>query len=207
MDQSVLDAIERWPNVPAVYGWLSLSRRGQWRLHPGGTANEGGFGESIQNQQIIAFMNRNYAGDAQGRWFFQNGPQRVYVRLDAAPLIVSITGQPAKLHTHNGLAVTQIKRWVIDQTGNLFLECEHGPACVIDQDLEQIASTLQTREGQPVMDWWEQQHLHSAHTTVTHASDMLAQRSGSAPLDLLGEQESIESVLGFVHRPQANPEA
>ncbi|XOT98625.1 DUF2946 family protein, partial [Alcaligenes pakistanensis] len=35
------------------------------------------------------FFNRNYQADEKGRWFIQNGPQRVYVRLDAAPLIVS----------------------------------------------------------------------------------------------------------------------
>ena len=33
MDPSVLNALERWPEVPAVYGWLSLSARGDWRLH------------------------------------------------------------------------------------------------------------------------------------------------------------------------------
>jgi len=29
MDQSVLDAQIRWPDVPAAYGWLSLSARGE----------------------------------------------------------------------------------------------------------------------------------------------------------------------------------
>ena len=28
MDESVIRALAKWPNVPAVYGWLSLSRRG-----------------------------------------------------------------------------------------------------------------------------------------------------------------------------------
>ena len=44
MDQSVLDAVKRWPNVPAVYGWLSLTARGEWKLHPLGDAQSGGAG-------------------------------------------------------------------------------------------------------------------------------------------------------------------
>ncbi|MGB3277244.1 MAG: DUF2946 family protein, partial [Castellaniella sp.] len=30
MDDQVLAAMARWPNVPAVHGWLSLTARGQW---------------------------------------------------------------------------------------------------------------------------------------------------------------------------------
>ena len=44
MDQSVLDAVKRWPDVPAVYGWLSLTARGEWKLHPLGDAQDGGAG-------------------------------------------------------------------------------------------------------------------------------------------------------------------
>jgi len=138
MDKAVLDAIERWPDVPAVFGWLSLSRRGQWRLHPGGTALAGGYGESIQNQQILSFMDRNYTCDEQGQWFFQNGPQRVFVRLDSAPLIVSLTGQPALLRTHNQLEVQRIDDWLIDHDGNLFLQCDQGAASINDLDLELV---------------------------------------------------------------------
>lgn len=85
MDDDVKAALVRWPNVPAVAGWLSLDGRGRWHLHPQGDAAEGGPGESITNTQILAFIERNYEHDDQGRWFFQNGPQRVYVRIDAAP--------------------------------------------------------------------------------------------------------------------------
>ena len=85
MDQSVKDAIARWPDVPAAHGWLSLDARGRWRFHPQGLSAQGGPGESITNPQILDFIGRNYAHDDAGRWFFQNGPQRVYLRLDAAP--------------------------------------------------------------------------------------------------------------------------
>ncbi|MBP7581842.1 MAG: DUF2946 family protein, partial [Vogesella sp.] len=32
MDALVLAAMDKWPNVPAVYGWLRLDARGQWWL-------------------------------------------------------------------------------------------------------------------------------------------------------------------------------
>ncbi|AWB34186.1 DUF2946 family protein [Orrella marina] len=204
MDQTVLEAIERWPDVPAVHGWLSLSRRGQWRLHPGGTASQGGFGESIQNQQIIAFINRNYEAENTGRWFFQNGPQRVYVRLDAAPLVASITGQPGSLSTHNGLPIKQIKRWLIDHNGTLFFECEHGPACVNDQDLELIVDALQTSDGVPLLDWCEQHEQGGAQTTVTFTTDAPFQLTGSAPMNLLGVTDRVENELGFVRQSSEN---
>ncbi len=85
MDQAVLDALQRWPDVPAVYGWLSLDKRGRWRLHP-----DQGAAQAITNPQILAFMDRNYAADAAGCWFFQNGPQRVYVDLLGAPYILRL---------------------------------------------------------------------------------------------------------------------
>ena len=59
MDQSVLDAMEKWPNVPAAYGWLSLNSMGQWRFHTDGAYQRGAPGESITNSQLIEFIGRN----------------------------------------------------------------------------------------------------------------------------------------------------
>jgi len=75
MDADVLAAIAKWPNVPAVYGWLLLTKRGEWRIR----------GEPIVNAAIGDFIGRNYAADDRGRWFLQNGPQRVYVDLELSP--------------------------------------------------------------------------------------------------------------------------
>jgi len=77
MDEIVARAIAKWPNVPAVYGWLSLDRRGNWAIK----------GERIRNRLVAEFIARNYGHDAQGRWFFQNGPQRVFVQLAYTPLV------------------------------------------------------------------------------------------------------------------------
>ena len=106
MDKRVLEAMARWPSVPDVYGWLSLTETGKWRLHPKGDATQADTsGESITNTQIIGFINRNYTHCDNGQWYFQNGPQKVYVRLDAAPYIFH-TNETDALTTHT----QQLKR-------------------------------------------------------------------------------------------------
>lgn len=135
MDRNVVDAQIRWPNVPAAFGWLSLDPRGQWRLHEGGASEAGGPGASITNQQIVGFINRNYCHDDEGRWFFQNGPQRVYVRVDAAPLILHADATGSAFLTHTGVAAGRIEAWWLDDAGRLFAHTSTGPAMVIDRDL------------------------------------------------------------------------
>ena len=120
MDQSVLDAQIRWPDVPAAYGWLSLSARGEWRLHPLGDAAAGGPGQGISNAQILSFIGRNYASESTGEWFFQNGPQRVYVRLDAAPFIVRVDPSNGTLVSHNGYTIQRVTKWLLDDD-----DCRH----------------------------------------------------------------------------------
>ena len=100
MDDVVIRAMAKWPNVPAVYGWLALDGRGQWSIR---SAAEAGF-ERVANAKLIEFIGRNYHHDEQGRWYFQNGPQRVYVNLDYTPLVYRIArAHPLSLETHTGL--------------------------------------------------------------------------------------------------------
>ena len=152
MDQAVKDAIARWPDVPAVFGWLSLDERGRWRLHPQGDAAAGGPGEPIANAQILAFMDRNYAGDAQGRWYFQNGPQRVYVRLDAAPYILRLAASGDGLQTHTGQDAGEVGAWWLDETGRLYAATEPGPGMIEDRDLGTLLARLHTEAGVPLLD-------------------------------------------------------
>lgn len=147
MDQSVLEAIARWPNVPAVTGWLSLTARGQWRLHPNGDATTGGPGEHITNEQILGFIDRNYEADARGAWYFQNGPQRVYVRLDAAPYILRFDPTTGIMTTHNGLTVDTVTCWYADDEGHLFANTRIGAGRVDDRDLCAVADRLTDTNG------------------------------------------------------------
>lgn len=149
MDDQVIAAMAKWPDVPAVYGWLSLTETGQWRLHPQGDALQrlDSAGEDITSPQILAFMDRNYDADSHGQWYFQNGPQRVYVRLDAAPLIVHTTTDPAsgalKLRTHTGLDVQEILALYLDETGRLYAATDRGPALLAGRDLPSVLDALE----------------------------------------------------------------
>ncbi len=142
MDELVLRGMAKWPNVPAVFGWLSLDRRGHWLLK----------GERIANPGIAAFFGRNYSHDDQGRWFFQNGPQRVYVALDYTPQVYRVTalpGAPLTLAAHSGAAVTEIRAAYMDDAGQLLLDTDLGIGLVHDTDLDTLLPRFTDPTGQP----------------------------------------------------------
>src|SRR5690554_6541585 len=149
MDEQVIAAMARWPDVPAVYGWLSLSEAGLWRLHPKGDAlqHPEAPGEEITSPQILAFMNLNYTSDALGQWYFQNGPQRVYVRLDAAPFVVHTTTDTRSgrlnLRTHTGLDIGEVRALHLDENGRLFADTDRGAALIKGRDLPALLDSLQ----------------------------------------------------------------
>ena len=145
MDEQVLQAMKRWPDVPAVYGWLRLDRRGRWMLvdrgRPGFDERLHGEGSPITSPQILDFIGRNYAHEPDGRWFWQNGPQRVYVDLEAAPLVLRVlgSGADARLVAHTGEPVSRVDAAWWDAQGNLVLATDLGPGAVHDLDLAGLA--------------------------------------------------------------------
>ena len=92
MDDIVARSLAKWPNVPAVYGWLALDRRGNWLIRSAHGATPRF--ERIGNSALREFIGRNYDADERGCWFFQNGPQRVFVTLAYTPLVVHFEGDP-----------------------------------------------------------------------------------------------------------------
>ncbi len=126
MDEIVARSLAKWPNVPAVYGWLALDRRGNWLIK----------GERIGNSALRDFIARNYEADAQGRWFFQNGPQRVYVSLAYTPLVVHYAGEA--LFDHCGRRFTPREAFQDDE-GSVLLVGEAGVALLDDRDLARYA--------------------------------------------------------------------
>ncbi len=141
VDEAVLRSIAKWPNVPAVYGWLKLDRRGKWLIK----------GERIAHPGVAAFIGRNYAADEQGRWFFQNGPQRVYVTLEYAPFVIATANADAKLLiTHTGHDVERVTGAWLDETGSLLLRWSGRPGLVSDRDLTGIMTLFTDVHGKPV---------------------------------------------------------
>lgn len=150
-DPLVVAAMARWPQVPAVYGWLRLDRRGGWHLidrgRPGFDEALHGLGSPITSPPILDFIARNYAHDPQGRWFWQNGPQRVFVDLDAAPWVLRVLsgGPDATLITHTGQHFGPVTGAALDPTGGLLLDSAQG--CGIVHDLDAGELTLHEDEA------------------------------------------------------------
>ena len=122
MDEHVLRSLIKWPNVPDCFGWLALDRRGQWRMRDEFTQQNKLPGQVIQHLALNDFISRNYAFDELGRYFFQNGPQRVFVTLDATPWIVRL------LPSEQGLRLTtQCQTYLepnaalSDEKGNIYI--------------------------------------------------------------------------------------
>lgn len=147
MDDLVMQAMARWPNVPAVHGWLRLDRRGHWMLvdrgQPGFDEALHGLGSEITSPQIVDFICRNYTSDGDGRWFWQNGPQRVFVDLDVAPLVLRVLGEgdQARLVAHTGDPVSRVDAAWSSPEGELILETDLGPGAIHDLDLAALELT------------------------------------------------------------------
>jgi hypothetical protein len=126
VDEIVARSLAKWPNVPAVYGWLSLDRRGNWLIK----------GERIGNAALREFIARNYEADEQGRWYFQNGPQRVYVSLAYTPLVVHYEGD--RLIDHCGRAFSPSATFQDDE-GSVLFAGGRSVALLDDRDLARLA--------------------------------------------------------------------
>lgn len=137
MEEWVRRALERWPNVPALFGWLSLDRAGRWRIQ----------GEVIRHPRIVRVINHNYGVDDHGRWFFQNGPQRGYMRLEYAPFVLRVGADGESLETHTGLVVTAPEVLYLDDDGSVLLDCEHGPGEIQGTDLDWLLARLRSQNS------------------------------------------------------------
>ena len=156
MDAIVEAALKKWPNVPACRGWLALDARGNWYMRDDRVQAAGLFpavkGSRIEHDKLREFIHRNYASDATtaGAWFFQNGPQRVYVELEAAPYVwrVAESGGHWTLTSHNGLAAVLRSTW-LDEQGRLFADTELGFGLVHTQDMHLAALAVELGHWQP----------------------------------------------------------
>ncbi len=131
MDPTVRRAMARWPQVPAVYGYLGLNRTGRFLLE----------GQPVQHPRLLAFIGRNYGVDEQGRAFFQNGPQRAFVDLECTPWVAHL-GPDGGLRAHTGAQLVPAGRALIMGDGDVVVETRSGPALVHHQSLAALAERL-----------------------------------------------------------------
>jgi hypothetical protein len=149
MDEIVKAALKKWPNVPACYGWLALDARGDWYMRDDRIQAAGPFptvkGSRINHDKLREFIERNYERDEHGDWYFQNGPQRVYVELEAAPWIWRLEARPAQapgIHAHTGREA-RFEAALVDETGRLYLATDLGLGIVHTLDMETAADAIE----------------------------------------------------------------
>ncbi|MES2787000.1 MAG: DUF2946 family protein [Pseudomonadota bacterium] len=145
MDDIVRQAIAKWPNVPNCYGWLGLDARGNWYMRDDRVQQAGPFAEHkgslLKHEKLIDFIQRNYEADAAGQWFFQNGPQRVYVELEVAPFVWRL-GPDFSIAAHTGRAAASVGAFV-DEPGRLYLQTDLGFGVVHTQDVGIAADAIE----------------------------------------------------------------
>lgn len=150
MDEIVKAALVKWPNVPHCHGWLALDARGNWFLRDAQAQAAGDFpavkGSLIEHDRLRDFIARNYASDAQGCWYFQNGPQRVYVELEAAPWVWRLSPRSGSagpaIVSHTGRNASFESAW-LDREGRLYLATDIGFGLVHSLDMEIAADAVE----------------------------------------------------------------
>jgi hypothetical protein len=158
MDDIVKAALKKWPNVPHCHGWLALDARGDWYLRDADTQAAGPFpqskGQRVVHDKLKAFIERNYEHDEHGAWFFQNGPQRVYVALEASPLVWGVrrresvpSAAPAadafEWRAHTGVEAHELRSAWLDEQGRLFIDTDQGFGLVRSMDMDAAADAIE----------------------------------------------------------------
>ncbi|KIF81723.1 DUF2946 family protein [Noviherbaspirillum autotrophicum] len=198
MDDIVKQAMAKWPNVPHCYGWLALDARGGWRMRDERAQALKLAGDKISNPALLSFINRNYTRDEKGCWYFQNGPQRVYVTLEVAPYVAHTDPvQGFVLHTGEPLAGID-GAWMTD-AGQLLLKDGEKIALVDDRDMAQCLSQLyfgNEEAGDERLIGWLSQPGGNATLSLEHAGRRIEVQHIV--------REKIADQFGFVAEPHAD---
>jgi hypothetical protein len=143
MDDIVRAAMRKWPNVPHCYGWLALDMAGRWRV--------GAWpGEIIHHAGLNAFISRNYLRAEDGSYIFQNGPQRVYVRLEYTPYVYRLAdGAGERFVAHTGEPVDRVDAWFADEHGHVLLLTRLGIGVLDGRDLSAWTAAREAAGGLP----------------------------------------------------------
>ena len=141
MDDIVKRAMLKWPAVPHCYGWLALDARGNWRMRDEQAQHANLPGDKIVHTALLAFINRNYDCDEEGRWYFQNGPQRVYVNLEATPFIARTDPLQAFL-LHTAEVMAPVDAVWLTKSGRVVFKSAGRIALLDDRDTAQCLAMM-----------------------------------------------------------------
>lgn len=185
----------KWPAVPHCYGWLALDARGAFRMRDEAAQRANQPGDVIRHTALLAFIYRNYTHDDRGAWFFQNGPQRVYVELETTPFIAR-TDPAHQFVLHDGEAMTDIDDVCLTDKGQLVLSNAKQIAMLDDRDLAQCLPLLKI-QGQGIDDDQLMRWLDSPDDTLD--------------MTILGREiqvrwlrsEDLATWFGFIKNPEA----
>lgn len=195
MDDIVKQAMAKWPHVPHCYGWLELDARGAWRMRDERAQASGAPGDKIRHPALLDFINRNYMHDIDGNWYFQNGPQRVFVNLQATPYIAH-TDSAHDFVVQTGALLGDIDRVYLTDTGQLLLQSADKIAMLDDRDLTQCISNFRMNE-QPIDD-----EALMAWIDGPIRMDMIMRHQNKLlPVQIIA-QDAVASRFGFVRTPQ-----
>ena len=142
MDDIVKQAMAKWPNVPHCYGWLALDARGNWRMRDEAAQRADAPGDKLTNPTLVGFINRNYGHDDKGNWYFQNGPQRVYVNLEATPYIAR-TDPSQGFVLQTGQAMPALDAAFMTEAGAVVLQAGEYVAQLDDRDVAQVLARME----------------------------------------------------------------
>ena len=149
MDDIVRQAMVKWPDVPDCYGWLGLDSRGQWWMRDDRVQSLGAFqsgqpgakGSLLKHEKLIDFIQRNYESDVQGQWYFQNGPQKVFVELEITPHIWRIENDFTVV-AHTGV-MAEVNKILVDENGLVYLDTTLGLGLVHTLDVARAAQAIE----------------------------------------------------------------
>jgi hypothetical protein len=193
MDEIVKQALAKWPSVPHCYGWLALDARGAFRMRDEATQQASLPGDIIRHSALLSFIYRNYTHDERGAWFFQNGPQRVYVDLEATPFIAR-TDPVYQFVLHDGEVMSDIDEVCLTEQGQLVLSNGRQIATLDDRDLAQCLPLLKI-QGKVIDD---EQLIHWLASPDDDLSLMTFQ--GDVPVRWV-RSDLLASSFGFVRKP------
>ena len=194
MDDIVKKAMAKWPNVPHCYGWLGLDARGNWRMRDERAQHLGLAGDKVIQEALLGFINRNYAADERGCWYFQNGPQRVFLNLEATPFIARTDPQHG-LVLHTGEPVAQIERAFMTEAGEVIIDAGGKIAQVDDRDVGQVLALIEI-DGAPASDEALMGWLESGSGAMS-----LRYRDQRIDVKRIGQDE-VAGAFGFVRLPE-----